>query len=73
MVGATTAEFVMLGPGNPATGQVLPGRSFGSFSIPAAAPHRWLEKLHDRWATDYQAVAAQFIDATSAATLILIM
>ena len=29
--GATAGEIGMLGAGNPATGQVLPGRSFGSF------------------------------------------
>ncbi len=35
MVGATVTEIVMLVAGNPATGQVLPGRSFGKVFIPA--------------------------------------
>lgn len=46
MVGATATEIVMLVSGNPATGQVLPGRSFGKLCDPFIS--RWrIRVFHD--------------------------
>ena len=50
MVGATASKIVMLVPGNPATGQVLPGRSFGTLceTIISRWRNRVRTSLHSR-------------------------